>query len=115
MLGVELKAKQYDKLCVQYGPESRTLLEDWNFSKDRGDQVESVADSKCLIGVWIVCSHGDDKGVPDVTEAIALTKVGRGANFKRAQASWKAFAKWAGKQGVKVGKPQVFLAPTEVA
>lgn len=118
MLGVELKKKAREKLCYE-DSEGRSLIEDWNYPTSgpaprRGDQAEWVMDSD-LVGIWVVCSHGDDKGVPDLKGPISLSKLAKGKDFKRAQAAWKKFAKWVGKHGVKLGKPQLFLAPTEVA
>lgn len=113
LYGVVVTTRQFDKLAED--GHGRSLVEQWNGqTRSRSSQIETV-DNSNVVGIWVVCSHGDDKGVPDVEEPVSLTALQKGANFKRAKKAWDEFARWVKTQGVPLGKPQLFIAPTEVA
>jgi hypothetical protein len=68
-----------------------------------------------VIGYWVVCEHGDEKGAADIDGCLRLDAITRGRSHAKAKAHWKRFAAWARKHGVKLPAPTLWLAPTEVA
>ena len=116
MYGVQLTTRQFDVLCDDRAGD--TLIESWNSqekpSVPLADRIDTV-DNSNVLGIWVVCSHGDDKGVPDIEEPVTMEMIQKTENFKRVKRAWGKFTKWAVGKGVKLAKPRLFLAPTEVA
>jgi hypothetical protein len=71
---------------------------------------------KDILGYWVALYNGDEKGVPDLYgRSVPLRAFGRGRDYAAASKRFRAFAAWARRQGVKLPKPALWLAPTEVA
>lgn len=66
-----------------------------------------------MIGFWVLCEHGEDKGCEDLGESpLPLADIEAPGKTCRA---WNAFAKWAEEQGIVFDNPRLWLMTTEVA
>ena len=97
------------------------LLERWGTESGerypRRFRVDWVHEAdKELIGYWVLCEHGDEKGVTSLNgRAIALDSINDSEAHARARFAWERFAKWAQQRGVQLPAARLWLAPTEVA
>lgn len=99
---------------------SDPLIEQWQRASGEARakyRVDTTDESdRFLVGYWVLCDHGDEKGVKDLDgTCVVLATVPSSKAHKKAQAAWKRFAAWMKKRGVTFPKPQLWLAPTEVA
>jgi hypothetical protein len=118
VLGVMLGCKLPKKLPKSFFDEmGESVIDSWNsglLAPDRR-RVEQVEDSM-VVGIWVVCSHGNEKGVPDIARPENIADLMRSHSYKIAAENWQKFAVWALKKGgMKLPAPQLWLAPTEVA
>jgi hypothetical protein len=100
-----------------YGDDGDTIVDRWNdelsFSQKQ-KRIEWIEDS-LVIGFWVACTHGRDKGVQDIDGPLSLAELEKGDSYVRARRIWEEFAQWVSKDlGMNLPSPQLFVAPTEV-
>ncbi len=115
VLGVMLGCKLPKKLPkAYYDQDGESVIEEWNAEFKFGDRrrVEQV---DIVLGLWVVCQHGEEKGVPDIDRPVDLGLIETSQSYRVSLVAWHKFDQWMIKKGVMLPAAQLWLAPTEVA
>ena len=118
LLGIDATPSLLKKVVdADEGNDGESLMDEWNmrWGFHSRKRLEWIEDSS-LIGFWVACAHGDDKGVRDLSRPLSLRKLEDGRDVLTAMRNWQAFMVWARRRGVEIKKtPTLWIAPTEVA
>ena len=70
-----------------------------------------------LIGFWVagIEEHNTDSHETMDDGPVSIADLAKSDRYQRADEAWRDFAGWATAQGVKLKKPSLYLAQTEVA
>lgn len=131
VIGVLLGAR-IPKGVKLYTDEGDGLLERWE--KEARPRVKAYAEKHAVdtwiasrrivpewpqdvdvIGFWVMCEHGDEKGCPDIDGAIPLAGIEQTKAYRDALIAWRGWMVWVARQRVKFDEPALYLCPTEVA
>ena len=99
----------------------------WNLHGDNGERgllsvcpVKGIeCDENCnVVGFWVAVRNGDEKGVMDLEEPVALDAVSTTQPYAKALVNaakrWAKFSKWAASRGLVMPAPTLWLTVTEV-
>lgn len=91
-------------------------IETWNDrQKDRRRWIEWTQDSD-VIGVFVVCQNGGDKGVRDMGACVSVGSLAKLPSVKEAERIWADFAKSLSKvERDRLQPAELWLVETEVA
>ncbi len=103
----------------------------WNLlSDDSGNEARGLlsmcpvkgleCDENCnVVGFWVAVRNGDENGVIDLEEPVALDAIATTQPYAKALAKaakqWAKFSKWAASRSLVMPAPTLWLTVTEVA